>query len=74
MDALVRLKGVTAMILKKIIGLLCLDEYITIKDVLSYPLYMGKLADLPFETWIKIKNLEVFSVTANKTGLDIIVY
>lgn len=69
------------MILKKLIGLLCFDEYITIrikdstvKGIVSCPLYMGKLADLPFETWVKIKNLKIYSITVDKTGLDIIVY
>ena len=63
------------MMLKKLIGLLCFDEYITIrtKDV-SCPLYMGKLADLPFEIWVKIKNLEIYNIAVDKTGLDIIVY
>ena len=69
------------MILKKLIGLLCFDEHITIrtkdstiKGIVSSPLYMGKLADLPFETWIKIKNLEIYNITVDNTGLDIIVY
>jgi hypothetical protein len=59
------------MTFKKLIGLLPLDEYISVYNYSNGdPIYQGRLEDLDFKTWIHIKLLEVYEFFAIERHID----
>ena len=59
------------MTFKKLIGLLPLDEYISVFSSEDYEcLYQGRLENLDFKTWIQIKLLEVYEFFAIEQHID----
>ena len=59
------------MTFKKLIGLLPLDEHISVYSSEDYKcLYQGRLENLDFKTWIHTKLLEVYEFFAIERNID----